>query len=99
MTMTCPEPAAPAAPAGDSLLDAELAGAAHCATVLEEAGLRVAFEDHPDRPLAIALRRSAGEPVRRIGVGELLELIARSPEELRAWAERPERPIPGRATR
>lgn len=99
MTMTCPEPAALAAPAGDTQLDVEMAAAAHCATVLEEAGLRVTFDDRPDRPLTIVLERPAGEPLRRIDVSELLALIALPPEALHAWAERPELPIPGRATR
>lgn len=99
MTMTCPEPAAPAAPAGDAELDAEMLAAAHCATALEEAGLRVAFADHPDRPLTIVLERPAGEPLRRLTVSELLALIQLPPAELRAWAERPELPIPGRAAR
>ena len=99
MTMTCPEPAALAAPAGHFQLDAEMAAAARCATVLERAGLRVAFDDRPDRPLTILLERPAGEPLRRIEVSELLALIALPPERLRVWAERPELPIPGRATR
>lgn len=99
MTITCPEPAALAAPAGDPQLDAEMAAAARCATVLDDAGLRVVFDDQPDRPLTILLERPAGEPLRRIDASELLALIALPPEALRAWAERPELPIPGRATR
>ena len=99
MTMTCPEPAAPAAPADDPQLDDEMAAAAQCAAVLEEVGLRVAFDDGPDRPLAIVLERPPGEPLRRLDVRELLALVALPPAQLRAWAERPELPIPGRATR
>lgn len=99
MTITCPEPAAVATPAGDPQLDAEMTAAACCASVLEEAGLRVAFDDAPDAPLAIVLERPAGEPLRRLSASELLALVSLSPAELRAWAERPELPIPGRATR
>lgn len=99
MTMTCPQPAAPSAPAGDRQLDAEMAAAAHCATVLADAGLRIAFADAPDRPLTIVLERPAGEPLRRLETSELLALIALPPAQLRAWAERPELPIPGRAAR
>jgi hypothetical protein len=99
MTITCPQPAALAAPAGDPLLDAEMAAAACCATVLEEAGLRVAFDDRrqaePQAPLAIMLERPAGVPLRRLDVRELLALVALAPAQLRAWAERPELPIPG----
>ncbi len=99
MTITCPEPAALAATAGDAELDAEMRAAASCATVLEDAGLRVAFVDRPDRPLAIVLERPAGEPLRGLSASELLALIALPPAQLRAWAQRPELPIPGRATR
>lgn len=95
MTITCPQPAAIAMPAGDSLLDAEMAAAARCATVLEEAGLRIAFDDRPEAGLAIQLERPAGAPLRRLGVRELLALVALPPAQLRAWAERPELPIPG----
>lgn len=95
MTITCPEPAAIATPAGDPLLDAEMAAAASCANVLEEAGLCVTFDDRPDAPLAIVLERPAGAPLRRLEVHELLALVALSPTQLRAWAERPELPIPG----
>ena len=101
MTITCPQPAAVSTPAGDllldadSLLDAEMAAAAHCATVLEEAGLRVRFDDRPDAPLAIVLERPAGAPLRRLDVRELLALVTLPPAQLRAWAERPELPIPG----
>jgi len=95
MTLTCPQPAAAAMPAGDPLLDAEMAVAACCATVLDEAGLRIAFDDAPDAPLAIVLERPAGEPLRRLDVRELLALVALAPAQLRAWAERPELPIPG----
>jgi len=94
MTITCPEPAAIAA-AGNPLLDAEMTAAAQCAAVLEEAGMRIAFDARPDAPLAIVLERPAGEPLRRLDVRELLALVALSPLELRAWAERPELPIPG----
>jgi hypothetical protein len=97
MTITCPQPAAIAAPAGDSLLDAEMAAAACCAGVLEDAGLRIAFDDDPDAPLAIVLERPAGSPLRRLDVRELLALVALPPTQLRAWAERPELPIPGAA--
>jgi len=99
MTITCPEPAALPAHAGDSQLDAEMLAAAQCATVLEQANLRVAFDDHPDSALSIVLERPAGEPLRRLDVRELLALIVLPPAQLRAWAERPELPIPGRATR
>jgi hypothetical protein len=99
MTITCPEPAALVTPAGDPQLDAEMTGAAQCATVLEEAGLRIAFEDRPDSPLAIVLERPAGEPLRRLTARELLALVALDPALLRAWAQRPELPIPGSATR
>jgi len=95
MTITCPEPAAVTAPAMDPLLDAEMAAAAHCAAVLEEAGLRVAFDDQPDAPLAIMLERPAGEALRRLEVRELLALVALDAAHVRAWAERPELPIPG----
>jgi len=95
MTLTCPQPAAVAMPAGDPLLDAEMAAAACCATVLEEAGLCVAFEDAPDAPLTIVVERSAGEPLRRLTVHELLALVELPLGQLRAWAERPELPIPG----
>lgn len=95
MTLTCPQPAAVAMPAGDPLLDAEMAAAACCATVLDEAGLRIVFDDAPDAPLAIVLERPAGEPLRRLDVRELLALVALPPAQLRAWAERPELPIPG----
>jgi len=95
MTMLCHAPAADAMPAGDPLLDAEMAAAAHCATVLEEAGLRVAFDDRSGASLAIVLERPAGAPLRRLDVRELLALVALSPAQLRAWAERPELPIPG----
>lgn len=99
MTITCPEPAAIATPAGDPQLYAEMAAAACCATVLEEAGLRVAFDDGPDAPLTIVLERPAGEPLRRLSVRELLALVALPPAQMRAWAERPELPIPGSAPR
>jgi len=99
MTMTCPEPAALAAPAGDAELDADVLAAADCASALEEVGLRVAFVDRPDRPLTIVLERPAGEPLRPLSVGELLALIALPPAQLRAWAQRPELPIPGRPRR
>ncbi len=95
MTITCPQPAAIAMPAGDSLLAAEMAAAAHCGTILEEAGLRVSFDDDPDAALAIVLERPAGEPLRRLTVGELLALVSLAPAQLRAWAQRPELPIPG----
>jgi len=95
MTITCPQPAAIAMPAGDPLLDAEMAAAARCAAALEEAGLRIAFDDRPDAALAIMLERPAGEPLRRLDVRELLALVALEPAQLRAWAERPELPIPG----
>jgi hypothetical protein len=95
MTLTCPPPAAVAMPAGDPLLDAEMAAAACCAAVLDEAGLRVAFDDAPDAALAIVLERPAGEPLRRLDVRELLALVTLPPAQLRAWAERPELPIPG----
>ncbi|MBS1871054.1 MAG: hypothetical protein JSS99_15485 [Actinobacteria bacterium] len=100
MTTTCPEPAAAVtAPAGDPQLDAEMAAAACCAGVLEEVGMRVAFADDPDGPLAIVLERPAGEPLRRLSVRELLALVTLPPAQLRAWAERPELPIPGSASR
>lgn len=99
MTITCPEPAAVATPAGDSQLHAEMAAAASCAAVLEEAGLRVAFDDQPDAALAIVLERPAGEPLRRLDVCELLALVALPAAQVRAWAERPELPIPGSARR
>jgi len=99
MTITCPQPAASAAPAGDSQLDAEMAAAACCADVLEQAGLRVAFDDDPDAPLAIALERPAGEPLRHLSAGELLALVTLPPAQLHAWAGRPELPIPGSASR
>lgn len=104
MTIICPQPATVATPtdathADDPQLEAEMTAAACCATVLEEAGLRVAFDDSPDAPLAIVLERPAGEPLRRLGPRELLALVALSPEQVRAWAERPELPIPGDAAR
>lgn len=99
MTTTCPEPAALAAPAGDAQLDAEMTAAASCARMLDELGLRVAFDDDPDAPLAIVLERPAGEPLRRLSVRELLALVTLPPAQLRAWAERPELPIPGSASR
>jgi len=99
MTMTCPEQVAPAASRPDTELDAEMLAAAHCGSVLEDVGLRLAFVDHPDRPLTILLERPAGEPLRRLSVGELLALIALAPAQLRAWARQPELPIPGRARR
>jgi hypothetical protein len=95
MTITCPKPAAVAMPAGDPLLDAEMAAAARCAAVLEQASLRVAFDDRPDAALAIVLERPAGEPLRTLDVRELLALVALDPAQLRVWAERPELPIPG----
>jgi hypothetical protein len=95
MTLTCPQPAVTAMPAGDSLLDAEMAAAASCATVLEEAGLRIAFDNGADMTLAITLERPAGEPLRQLAVRELLALVALPPAQLRAWAEQPELPIPG----
>ncbi len=95
MTITCLQPAAIAMPAGDSLLTAEMDAAAHCGAILEEAGLRVAFDDDPDASLTIVLERPAGAPLRRLGVRELLALVALAPDQLRAWAERPELPIPG----
>ncbi|HET6449313.1 MAG TPA: hypothetical protein VFG31_09415 [Conexibacter sp.] len=98
MTTTCLQPAAIAAPAGDPQLDAEMAAAACCASVLEEAGLRVAFDDDPDGLLSITLERPAGEPLRRLSVRELLALVTLHPAQLRAWVERPELPIPGSAT-
>jgi len=99
MTITCQEPAASAAAAGDPQLDAEMAAAACSADVLEQAGLRVAFDDDPDAPLAIVLERPAGEPLRRLSARELLALVTLPPAQLRAWAERPELPIPGSASR
>ncbi|HEU4702814.1 MAG TPA: hypothetical protein VFS37_10055 [Conexibacter sp.] len=95
MTITCPQPVATPMPAADQLLDAEMAAAAHCAAVLEESGLRVAFEDRLDTPLAIVLERPVGEPLRRLDIRELLALVALPPAQLRAWAQRPELPIPG----
>jgi hypothetical protein len=67
--------------------------------VLEETDLRVCFEHRPDGTLAIVLERPGGEPLRRLGGRELLALVALDPAELRAWAHRPELPIPGRASR
>jgi len=99
MTITCPEPAAVATPAGDSQLQAEMAAAASCAAVLEETGLRIAFDDQPDAALAIVLERPAGEPLRRLDVRELLALVALPATQVRIWAERPELPIPGSAQR
>jgi hypothetical protein len=99
MTITCPEPAAVATPAGDSQLHAEMAAAASCAAVLEETGLRIAFDDQPDAALAIVLERPAGEPLRRLDVRELLALVALPATQVRIWAERPELPIPGSARR
>ena len=96
MTTTCPLPAAIAMPAGDPLLDAELAAAARCASVLEERGLRVAFDDGPDRALAIVVEGPSGEAVRHLGARELLELLALSPSQQRRWAARPELPTSGR---
>lgn len=99
MTITCPEPAVDAASAGSPQLDAEMAAAACCASVLEEAGLRVAFDNDRDGPLAIAIEGEAGESLRRLSVTELLALVALDPGALRAWARQPELPIPGRPPR
>ena len=99
MTMTCPPPAAVSAPGGDPQLAAEMAAAAHCATVLEDAGLRVAFEHAARGDLTIAIERPPGEPLRRLSPAELLALVELTPSQLRAWAQRPELPIPGSATR
>ncbi|HEV7775163.1 MAG TPA: hypothetical protein VGO48_17925 [Conexibacter sp.] len=99
MTITCPEPAAVATPAGDLQLHAEMAAAASCAAVLEEAGLCVTFDDQPDAALVIVLERPAGEPLRRLDVRELLALVTLPVAQVRAWAERPELPIPGSARR
>jgi len=99
MTITCPQPAAIAAPAGDPQLHAEMAAAARCAAVLEEAGLRVAFAERPDAPLAIVLERPAGMPLRHLAARELLALTTLPPAQLRAWTERPELPIPGSESR
>lgn len=96
MTTTCPKPAALATPAGEPLLDAEMAAAADCAAVLAQAGMRVAFDDGPDRALAIVLEGPAGAPLRRLGARELLDLLTLAPAQLRRWAARPELPIPGR---
>lgn len=95
MTTTCPEPAGIATPAGDSLLDAELAAAACCASVLEERGVRVAFDDAPDRALAIVVEGPSGEAVRHLGARELLDLLALSPSQQRRWAAQPALPISG----
>ena len=99
MTTTCPEPAAVAAPAGDGHLAAEMAAAAWCAELLDELGLRIAFDDGPDAPLSIVLERPVGGPLRRLSARELLALVTLHPAQLRAWAERPELPIPGSASR
>ncbi len=99
MTITCPEPAVTATPADDPQLEAEMAAAAASAGALEDAGLRVAFDDDPDAALAIVLERPAGEPLRRLSVRELLALVLLPPAQLRAWAARPELPIPGSADR
>ncbi|HEX4806858.1 MAG TPA: hypothetical protein VFU94_13240 [Conexibacter sp.] len=99
MTITCPEPAITATPAQDPQLEAEMSAAAACADALDEAGLRVAFDDDPDAALAIVLERPAGEPLRRLTARELLALVTLPPTQLRAWAARPELPIPGSAPR
>lgn len=96
MTTTCPQPAGIAMPAGDALLDAEMMAAAHCASVLDEHSVRVAFDDAPDRALAIVVEGPSGEPVRHLGASELLDLLALSPSQQRRWAARPELPISGR---
>jgi len=99
MTTICTEPEAIALPVGDPQLHAEMAAAADCAGTLEAAGLRVAFDDDPDALLAIVLERPAGEPLRRLSPRELLALVTLPAAELRAWAERPELPIPGSTSR
>lgn len=99
MTMTCPEPAAVSAPAGDPQLAAEMAAAARCATVLEDAGLGVAFDHAAPGDLAIAIERPPGEPLRRLSPAELLALVELTPAQVHAWAQRPELPIPGSAKR
>lgn len=99
MTTICTEQEATALPVEDPQLHAEMAAAADCAGVLEEAGLRVAFRDDPDAPLAIVLERPAGEPLRQLSARELLALTTLPAARLRAWAERPELPIPGSASR
>jgi hypothetical protein len=95
MTTICPETAVAALHVEDAQLDAEMAAAAACADALEGAGLRVRFDDDPDAPLAIVLERPPGEPLRRLTARELLALVTLDPARLRAWAERPELPIPG----
>jgi hypothetical protein len=94
MTTTCLEPPILAA---DVALDMELAAASRCAAILAAAGLEMAFDHTAAGEVRIAAERPSGDPVRRLSSRELFALIALSPEELQAWAERPELPIPGRA--
>lgn len=99
MTMTCPEPADLTAQSETPDLAAAMADAARAAAVLEEVGLWVAFDDDAAGRLTIVLERPAGEPLRHLRAGELLALLELDPAQLRAWAQRPELPIPGSAPR
>jgi hypothetical protein len=98
MSLTCPDapPAAPTLdPDDDALLD-ELAAAAACAAALAAADVRIAFHAADGAGVEIVVERPAGERLRPLGAGELFALLALDAHDLRAWARRPELPIPGR---
>lgn len=99
MTTTCPEPAAASAPVADPQLREEMDAAARCAALLEDAGLRVAFDERADsRAPSIVLERLDGTQLRPLRPSELLELLAATPAHVRAWAQAPELPFaPGEA--
>ncbi len=96
MTLTYLEPPV-TTPIPEPELDSEMAAAARCGAVLASAGLELSFDSDAPGEIRISAERPSGDPVRRLSSRELFALIALTPEELHAWAERPELPIPGRA--
>lgn len=100
MTTTCPAALTPDARrvgVADDPLARELDAAARCSRELEAAGLHLSFRLDPRDGLALELERAPGEPLRRLSGRELFALIDLEPGALRAWAARPELPIPGAA--
>jgi hypothetical protein len=102
MTTTCPAAPAPDArrvDVADDPLARDLDAAARCGRALEAAGLHLAFRLDPRDGLSLTIERDAGEPLRTLSGRELFALIDLEAGELRAWAARPELPIPGGAAR
>lgn len=67
-------------------LSAEMAAAARCAVLLEDAGLRIAFRRGVRRGrVDVELRHASGELLRPLTLSELFEVIALDAVELEAW--------------